>query len=34
MKIKINWKGDNKFYGMKKLQFHSQNLDKSKMHEG
>ena len=33
MKIKINWKGDNKFYGMKKLQFHSQNLDKSKMHE-
>ena len=33
MKIKINWQGDNKFYGMKKLQFHSQNLDKSKMHE-
>ena len=33
MKIKINWKGDNKFYSMKKLQFHSQNLDKSKMHE-
>ncbi len=33
MKIKINWQGDKKFYGMKKLQFHSQNLDKSKMHE-
>ena len=33
MKIKINWKGDKTFYGMKKLQFHSQNLDKSKMHE-
>ncbi len=33
MKIKINWRGDKKFYGMKKLQFHSQNLDKSQMHE-
>ena len=33
MKIKINWKDDKKFYGMKKLQFHSQNLDPSKMHE-
>tara|TARA_B000000441_G_C21744047_1_gene356263 strand:- start:366 stop:1739 length:1374 start_codon:yes stop_codon:yes gene_type:complete len=34
LKLKINWKGsDNKFYGLKKLQFHSQNLDPSKMHE-
>tara|TARA_B100001989_G_scaffold69384_1_gene47150 strand:+ start:442 stop:1809 length:1368 start_codon:yes stop_codon:yes gene_type:complete len=33
MKIKINWKEDKKFYGMKKIQFHSQNLDKSKMRE-
>ena len=33
MKIKINWRDDKKFYGMKKIQFHSQNLDKSKMHE-
>jgi len=33
MKIKINTEEDRKFYGMKKLQFHSQNLDKSKMHE-
>ena len=33
MKIKFNHKEDKKFYGMKKIQFHSQNLDKSKMHE-
>ena len=32
-KIKINRNLDRKFYGLKKLQFHSQNLDKSKMHE-
>jgi len=33
LKIKINWSNNDKFYGLKKLQFHSQNLDKSKMHE-
>ena len=34
MKVKINWEGANyKFYGLKKLQFHSQNLDDSKMRE-
>lgn len=34
MKIKIDWEDrDEKFYGLKKLQFHSQNLDESKMHE-
>jgi len=33
LKIKINWESNDKFYGLKKLQFHSQNLDKSKMHE-
>ena len=34
MKVKINWEGrEEKFYGLKKLQFHSQNLDDSKMHE-
>lgn len=34
MKIKINWgDSDKKFYGLKKLQFHSQNLDPSHMHE-
>ena len=33
MKIKINSLEDRKFYGMNKLQFHSQNLDPSKMHE-
>ncbi|MEM7373119.1 MAG: CotH kinase family protein [Bacteroidota bacterium] len=34
MKIKINWgDSDRKFYGVKKLQFHSQNLDPSHMHE-
>jgi len=34
MKVKINWKGrDERFYDLKKLQFHSQNLDPSLMHE-
>lgn len=34
MKVKINWEGrDEKFYGLKKLQLHSQNLDDSKMRE-
>ena len=33
MKIKVNWRSDNTFYGLKKLQFHSQNLDPTKMHE-
>ncbi len=34
MKIKINWEErEEKFYKLKKLQFHSQNLDDSKMHE-
>ena len=33
IKVKINWNNNNKFYGLKKLQFHSQNSDNSKMHE-
>jgi hypothetical protein len=34
MKIKINWSdSSHKFYGLKKLQFHSQNLDPTQMHE-
>ncbi len=34
MKVKINWEGrEENFYKLKKLQFHSQNLDESKMHE-
>lgn len=34
MKVKINWNGSNrKFYGLKKLQFHSQNHDPSQMRE-
>ena len=34
MKVKINWEdSDDTFYGLKKLQFHSQNLDSTKMHE-
>ena len=34
MKIKINWEGrDEKFYQLKKLQFHSMNADDSQMHE-
>ena len=33
MKIKINYKNDKKFYDLKKLQFHSQNLDPTKMRE-
>ena len=34
MKVKTNWEDtDNTFYNVKKLQFHSQNLDPTKMHE-
>ena len=34
MKVKINWEGrEEKFYKLNKLQFHSQNLDPSQMHE-
>ena len=34
MKVKIDWDDPDKtFYGLKKLQFHSQNLDPSQMHE-
>jgi spore coat protein CotH len=34
MKIKINWDDpDTKFYGLKKLLFHSQNQDPTQMHE-
>jgi len=34
MKIKINWNGsDTKFFGLKKLQFHSMNNDDSQMRE-
>ena len=34
MKLKINYDGsDQEFYGLKKLQFHSQNLDRSQMHD-
>ncbi len=34
MKIKINWEGaDYKFYGLKKIQLHSQNNDPSQMRE-
>ena len=34
MKVKINWEGrDEKFYGLKKLQLHSQNQDDSQMRE-
>lgn len=34
MKVKINWNGrEEKFYGLKKLQFHSMNLDDSQMRE-
>jgi hypothetical protein len=34
MKIKINWEGrEERFYGLKKLQFHSMNNDKSQMRE-
>ncbi len=34
MKIKINWEGrDEKFFKLKKLQFHSMNLDPSQLHE-
>jgi len=34
MKVKINWNGsDTRFYGLKKLQFHSMNNDPSQMRE-
>ena len=34
MKIKINWNDSSKkFYGLKKLQFHSMNLDPTQMHD-
>jgi len=34
MQLKINWlDSDDKFYGLKKIQLHSQNLDPSQMHE-
>jgi len=34
IKVKINWDDtDDKFYGLKKLQFHSQNLDPTHMRE-
>ncbi len=34
MKVKINWEdSDDTFFEVKKLQFHSQNLDPTKMHE-
>ena len=34
MKVKINWEGrEEKFFGLKKLQFHSQNNDKSQMRD-
>jgi hypothetical protein len=34
MKVKINWEGrEEKFYGLKKLQFHSQNLDDSQLRD-
>lgn len=34
MKIKINWEDkDQRFYGLKKLQFHSQNNDESQMRD-
>lgn len=34
MKIKINWEGrEDKFYGLKKIQLHSQNQDPSQMRE-
>ena len=34
MKVKVNWRDkDDKFFGLKKLQFHSQNLDDSQMRD-
>ena len=34
MKVRMNWQDkDDKFYGLKKLQFHSQNLDDSQMRD-
>ena len=34
IKLKMNWlESSNKFFGLKKLQFHSMNLDQSQFHE-
>ena len=34
MKVKINWDGsDQEFYGVRRLQFHSHNLDPTHLHE-
>lgn len=34
IKLKINWlESNNKFFGLKKLQFHSMNLDQSQFHD-
>jgi len=34
MKVKINWEDpDREFYGVRKLQFHSMNLDQTQLHE-
>lgn len=33
MKVKVNWEGEDTFYGVKKLQLHSMNLDQSQMRE-
>lgn len=34
MKVKLNWEDpDDGFFGLRRLQFHSQNLDPSQMHE-
>lgn len=34
MKLKVNWVDpDDEFYGVRKVQLHSQNLDSTKMHE-
>lgn len=33
MKIKINWKKDTTFYGLKKFQLHSMNTDRSQLRE-
>ncbi|MDG2260898.1 MAG: CotH kinase family protein [Actinomycetota bacterium] len=34
MKVKINWSDSkDEFYGLRKLQFHSQNLDATQLHE-
>ncbi|MBT6372825.1 MAG: hypothetical protein HOJ86_09165, partial [Acidimicrobiaceae bacterium] len=34
MKVKVNWDDSNReFYGLRRLQFHTMNLDPSQMHE-